>query len=66
MTTQVKCNFCGETDDWCDPPFFPNGGKMELYDDSGGNNAEKELDICPNCVNKLKEQYPLVKKACED
>ena len=66
MTAKAICDICGETDDWSQggKPFFTNGARGEILEDSGSEDTVMKFDLCPTCVEK--HLLPLLKEVPEE
>ncbi len=64
----AQCDNCGEKDDWTigNQTFLPAGAVIQLRPDSGGEEYERELELCDGCRNELFEKFPNLTKATRE
>jgi hypothetical protein len=66
MSKFARCDNCGEEDDWTldGIPILDGGAVLMLRsDESGSDEFEYKLEICPACKRKLIEALPGLKTA---
>jgi hypothetical protein len=67
MSKWAVCDNCGEKDDWSidGRPFFNGGANLQLRDESGSEEFDHTLEVCPNCRELVLKQFPKLKEATE-